>query len=435
VDDQLIIDSLTDVTDGFPRRNYTLTALTLTLGEYYPIRVRYYQASGNAGIRLAWQQSGSGANFTTIETQYLYHKMNDTAITAKTEILTAQYLPQMPTSLYQSDYTTYEGNALTIHWTAPVDTGCIAITSYTIQGSQDNTTWADLTTGITTNVGRAMDDGSNVLIPGQAGSLRVVPYNALGQGEPSDPIQLVPAALPTPPAVIRVTYHREGYLTLDWDVPVDTGGGDSVAVDPSTIVYRLEVDEGFHESSSLDNFVPLTGYDPERRTIDNALVYVHYNLVPGHVYSYRIKAENLMGYGLYSSTFSFIPRVPPGQPPLAPRNRPTVTTRTMLAFEYDAVLDEGGDTISHYSVHIDDGTDSDNFANFTAGTALQFDTSALTTAGSLTLVTGRMYRIKYQAINVAGEGPLSPECQILLAEAPSAPSNIRRINIDTLPAG
>ena len=47
-----------------------------------------------------------------------------------------------------------------------------------------------------------------------------------------------------------------------------------------------------------------------------------------------------MGYGLYSSTFSFIPRVPPGQPPLAPRNRPTVTTRTMLAFEYDAVLDE-----------------------------------------------------------------------------------------------
>lgn len=68
VADQLIIDSLTDVTDDLPRRNYTLTALTLTQGEYYPIRVRYYQASGNAGIRLAWQRSGSGANFTTIDT-------------------------------------------------------------------------------------------------------------------------------------------------------------------------------------------------------------------------------------------------------------------------------------------------------------------------------------------------------------------------------
>lgn len=72
-----------------------------------------------------------------------------------------------------------------------------------------------------------------------------MPINALGIGEPSDPIQLVPAALPTPPAVIRVTYARTGYLTLDWDVPVDTGGGDSIAIPPSEIVYRLEVDEGF----------------------------------------------------------------------------------------------------------------------------------------------------------------------------------------------
>ena len=221
---------------------------------------------------------------------------------------------------------------------------------------------------------------------------------------------------------------------MDWDVPVDTGGGDAIAVDPSTIVYRFEVDEGFHESSNLDNFVPLTGYDPERRSIDTATVYKHENLVPGHVYSYRVKAENLMGYGEYSSVFSFIPRVPPGRPPLAPRNQPSVTTRSVLAFEYDAVLEEGGDAISSYSVHIDDGTDSDNFLNFTAGTALQFSTSSLA-LGEITLVTGRMYRVKYQAINVAGEGPLSPEVQILLAEAPAAPSNIRRINIEVLPAG
>ena len=58
-----------------------------------PIRVRYYQAAGAAGVRLSWLLSGSGGNFTTIESQYLYHKLNDTAITAKTEILTAEYLP------------------------------------------------------------------------------------------------------------------------------------------------------------------------------------------------------------------------------------------------------------------------------------------------------------------------------------------------------
>jgi len=60
--------------------------------------------------------------------------------------------------------------------------------------------------------------------------LRVIAVNALGSGTPSDRITLVPAALPQPPAEIRVTYGIEGTLTLDWDVPTDTGGGDATSV-------------------------------------------------------------------------------------------------------------------------------------------------------------------------------------------------------------
>jgi hypothetical protein len=99
VHDQLLVDSLADVTDDLPRRNSTLTPLALVAGQFVPIRVRYYQAAGAAGVRLSWLLSGSGGNFTTIESQYLYHKLNNTAITARTEILTAEYLPQMPTGL------------------------------------------------------------------------------------------------------------------------------------------------------------------------------------------------------------------------------------------------------------------------------------------------------------------------------------------------
>jgi hypothetical protein len=51
------------------------------------------------------------------------------------------------------------------------------------------------------------------------------------------------------------------------------------------------------------------------------------------------------------------------------------------------------------------------------------------------LTTGRIYRLKYSATNVAGEGDLSPEVQILLAETPSAPVDLRRISIWELPAG
>lgn len=31
------------------------------------------------------------------------------------------------------------------------------------------------------------------------------------------------------------------------------------------------------------------------------MAYKHENLINGHAYTYRVKAENLMGYGVYSS--------------------------------------------------------------------------------------------------------------------------------------
>jgi hypothetical protein len=150
--------------------------------------------------------------------------------------------------------------------------------------------WASLTTGITLLSGRAVDGGAGVLISGAPGYLRVVPLNSRGAGEPSDPILLVPAALPSAPAAIRVTYARDGYLTLDWDVPTDTGGGDATTVPAASMVYMLEVDEGFHDSASPQNFVPLTSYDPEGLGNYTSTVFLHNNLIPGHVYTYRVKA-------------------------------------------------------------------------------------------------------------------------------------------------
>jgi hypothetical protein len=37
------------------------------------------------------------------------------------------------------------------------------------------------------------------------------------------------------------------------------------------------------------------------------------------------------------------------------------------------------------------------------------------------LTTGLYYKVKYSATNIAGEGPLSEENAILLAEVPAAP--------------
>jgi hypothetical protein len=43
--------------------------------------------------------------------------------------------------------------------------------------------------------------------------------------------------------------------------------------------------------------------------------------------------------------------------------------------------------------------------------------------------------VKYSSTNVHGESDLSDEVSILLADVPSAPTNLQRIDMDTVPAG
>jgi len=431
---------MVDVATGTTQRITGTPSLTLTAAVLVPIRVRYYQATGLALIALYWKIPG-GSSFDIIASSALYHKTLATSITAAPNILEARHTPRMATGLAQGSSATYEAAALTITWTAPTDTGCLPVADYTIQATthSDDCCWVDITTGISGLSGRAADAAGAAtpyVVAGQSVSLRVLARNSLNIGEPSDRITLVPAALPIAPAAIRVTYGQDGSLALDWDASADTGGGDAIAIAPATVYYMLEVDEGFYEGAAAGGgaatvFTPLTSNDPTGLVKHTALTFTHTNLIVGHAYHYRVKAANLMGYGLYSATFTFTPRKRPGTPPLAPRNVPASTTRSTIFIEYDAVLETGGATITQYTVYLDDGTDSDNFAAHSSGTTLTFDTAGLTTGGGgpLVLTAGLTYRLKYTATNVAGEGPLSAEVSVLLAEKPGLPGTLRRIDI------
>lgn len=55
--------------------------------------------------------------------------------------------------------------------------------------------------------------------------------------------------------------------------------------------------------------------------------------------------------------------------------------------------------------------------------------------GVLSLTTGNIYRLKYSATNIHGEGPLSDEVQILVAERPTAPQSLTRVDMESLTAG
>ena len=368
-------------------------------------------------------------------------------ITAATTLLSVRDTPRMATQLVQAGSATYEAAALTLEWRAPEDTGCLSVSGYTVQATLapagDECCWEDLATGVTALTARVADDAAAValgatplVVPGQAVALRVVASNLLGRGQASDRVTLYPAALPSGPEAIRVSFGSDGTLALDWDVPLDTGGGDQVAVPPASLAYMLEVDEGFSDGApGAELFVPLTSVDPEGLNLYAATSFTHGPLIVGHTYTYRVKAQNLMGWGAYSPEFQFVPRVAPAAPPRAPRNRPELTTRSTLFVAFEAVLEDGGAEISQYTVYLDDGTDSDSYTPYPCGTALEFDTGTAGGAGPVALTAGLTYRVKYSASNVAGEGPLSPEVSILLAEEPGAPAGLRRINTQDLPAG
>ena len=217
-------------------------------------------------------------------------------------------------------------------------------------------------------------------------------------------------------------------------MPADTGGGDQVLVDPSTLYYSFEVNEGFYaDAGAAANFDPLTsleGGDPYYLT-----QLTHSDLIVGHVYTYRVMAANLMGWGAFSPEFQFVPRRVPLAPMRAPWDVTAQKTRETIFIEFDPVLDNQGDEISAYTVYIDGGLDSDTFTGYATDTTLSWNSGTSPAGGVLALTTGRTYRLKYSATNAQGEGLLSPEVQILLAETPSAPVALRRISIWELPAG
>ena len=93
----------------------------------------------------------------------LFSKKNHSSISELTHTFSITYTPLAPTTLAQLDSTTYDFDSISISWVAPVDSGCSTIIDYKIEGSVDNSTFEELTTGITATQGTASDNGNNII--------------------------------------------------------------------------------------------------------------------------------------------------------------------------------------------------------------------------------------------------------------------------------
>ncbi len=90
-----------------------------------------------------------------------------------------QGVPFKPTALAQ-DAASLAATTVALTWTAPSDTGCSPILSYTIQ-QYVAAAWTDLVTGILLTSGVATP-----LTAGATATLRVLAVNANGDGVGSD---------------------------------------------------------------------------------------------------------------------------------------------------------------------------------------------------------------------------------------------------------
>ena len=83
-------------------------------------------------MQLSWRKSTESAS-TVIPSENFYYMRSHTPISGSTSLVMSKFTPRRPTNVYQGDSTTYKHTTVTLHWTAPEDDGCSAITSYLIE--------------------------------------------------------------------------------------------------------------------------------------------------------------------------------------------------------------------------------------------------------------------------------------------------------------
>ncbi len=165
-----------------------------------------------------------------------------------------------------------------LSWTAPSNTGGVAITGYQIEVSSNaGTSWTDLeaNTGST-----ATSYAHTGLAPGTTRHYRVSAINSVGTSPASNVASATTGAATAPlaPTGLGAAASGQTQIDLSWTAPSNTGG---VAITG----YQIEVSSNAGTSWT----------DLEANTGSTATSYAHTGLAPGTTRHYRVSAINSVG--------------------------------------------------------------------------------------------------------------------------------------------
>jgi hypothetical protein len=284
------------------------------------------------------------------------------------------------------------GNArATVTWTAPVDDGGSAITSYQVEVLA-GTTVVRTVTGIAANATSTVVTG---LTNGTAYTFRVRAVNAVGLGALSAASNAVTPTAGTVPAapVIGTASGGAASATVRW-TPGATGGS-------AITSYQVEVRRGTTVVRTVTGIAA------------NATSTVVTGLTNGTAYTFRVRAVNAVGAGAYSAASNAVTPAAatvPGAPVIG-----TATAGNTTATVRWTPGATGGSAITSYQVEIRRGSSAWRTVTGIAANA----TSTVVTG----LANGTAYTFRVRAVNAVGAGAWSAaSAAVKPATVPGAPT-------------
>jgi titin len=222
-------------------------------------------------------------------------------------------------------------------------------------------------------------------------------FNAIGDGLPTDTLEVTPLALPDAPMDTKAEVgDRE--VTLTWLRPPSDGG---------TRIVRYAV----HRGPSPDDLAPLDEVD------GSVQVYSDLRVVPATNYYYAVTAITAAGEG----PLSIVVSAKPYGPPKAPGNLTAVPGNGEVSLFWEPPDDDGGSPVSGYVIMR--GTIPTELSELA-------HLATITSYKDTAVTNGRSYHYTVVATNEAGPGDQAPVVDATPSEPATSPDKVLVLAID-----